>query len=89
MATNISCAKNGGRVMRKVLLKLQHNTYNHTKRRVWTVESANPEAISTVDWTSAKVKVGDFAYRIDDDEVFICSVANASATSAQFIQCHV
>ena len=86
MATNISCAKNGSKVMRKILLVLKHNTPQHIKRRCWTVVSADPVAISTTDWTAAKVKVGDFVYRIDDDEVFICTVANASATSATFIQ---
>ena len=86
MATNISVAKNGSSVMRKILLKLQHNNPQHIKRRVWTVESADPESISTVDWTASKVLVGDFVYRIDDDEVFICTIANASATSATFIQ---
>ena len=89
MATNISISKNGSAVMRKILLKLEYNTTNGLKRHCYTVESANPEAVSDADWTSMKVKVGNFVYRIDDNEVFICSVANASATSAQFIQCHV
>ncbi len=88
MATNVSIAKQGKVAFRKVLLKLNHNNIQHLIDTIWVVASADPVADSTSAWAATPVKVGHFVYRVDDDEVFICSVANASATSAQFIQCH-
>jgi len=45
-------------------------------------------AVAAASHAAAPVQIGDLAYRIDSDEVFVCSVAPASGVAAEFIQCH-
>ncbi len=55
------------------------------KRRCWYIADADP-AVAAASAAVAPVQVGDPAYRVDDDEAFICSVAPAAATAATFVQ---
>jgi len=71
----------------KIMLRLKHRRHGFKKRRVWIAASADP-SVDAGSQATYPVQIGDFAYRVDDDEVFICSVAPAAATAATFIQCH-
>ena len=99
-ATMVLPAKNGSRVMGKIMQRLargaactgvdaQKSNLNvsRMKRRCWTMKDADP-AVAAASHAAAPVKIGDWAYRIDTDEAFICSVAVAASTAATFIQCH-
>ncbi len=99
-ATMVLPAKSGRRVLGKILQRLARGSaettkieqksnlnYSRLKRRVWTMKDDDP-AVTAASSAEAPVKMGDFAYRIDSDEAFICSVSVAAATAATFIQLH-
>lgn len=91
---------NGSRVMGKIMQRLARGTNittgvdqgsglraSRVKRRCWTMKDADP-AVAAASAAVAPVVKGDWAYRIDSDEVFLCSVSPAASTAASFIQCH-
>lgn len=99
-ATMILPAKNGSRVLGKILQRLARGSCMTTtvnqksnlnvsrmKRQVWTMKDADP-AVAAASSAAAPVQIGDLALRIDSDEAFICSVSVAPATNATFIQLH-
>jgi hypothetical protein len=99
-ATIVSPAKSGSRVMGRILQRLARGACETTeqnkksnlnisrlKRRCWYIADADP-AVAAASYAAAPVQIGDLAYRVDSDEVFVCSVAPAAATNATFIQCH-
>lgn len=99
--TIVSPAKNGSRVMGKILQRLARGSsqttevnkksnlsLNRLKRRAWVSVDADP-AVALLSAAVAPVQVGDFAYRVDTDEAFICSVAPSAAHTGVFIQLHV
>lgn len=88
MADTLS-AKYGSthQIWAKIWLRLKHGRNGPQKRRAWVAASADP-AVDAGSHATYPVAIGDFAYRIDSDEVFICSVAPAANTAASFIQCH-
>jgi len=67
--------------------KWGRNNINRARHRVWVAAAADP-AVDAGSQATYPVEIGDLAYRIDSDEVFVCSVAPAAATAATFIQCH-
>ena len=100
--TIVTHAKNGSAVLAKILQRLARGANETTeinkksnlssqvsrmKRRVWYIADADP-AVAAASSAVAPVQIGDFAYRVDSDEAFICSVAVAPATNATFIQLH-
>ncbi len=99
MATNITMAKSSRRVFSKILGRLQRGVsyttradgqlgsmrLRQTVKRVWTC-SADP-LVATGELLGA-CQIGDFVYREDTDEAFICSVAPLSTAGATFIQLH-
>ena len=98
--TIVSPAKNGNRVLGKILQRLVRGACETTevnknsnlnlsnlKRRCWYIADADP-VVAAASSAVAPVSVGDLAYRVDSDEAFICSVAPAAATAATFIQLH-
>jgi len=100
MASTITHAKDGSRVLSKVLQRLvrgssvttstdQKSNINisHLKRQIWIAASADP-SVPKADYASYPVKVGDLVYRVDSDEVFVCSRSVAASTDAAFIQMH-
>jgi len=99
-ATMILPAKNGSRLLSKILHRLARGSSETTKinqksginisrlkRRCWYIPDADP-AVAAASSAEAPVSIGDLAYRVDTDKVFICSRAPAAATAAAFIQCH-
>lgn len=56
-------------------------------KHAWVAASADP-AVDAGSQGTYPVSVGDFAYRVDTDEAFICSVAPTANTAATFIQLH-
>jgi hypothetical protein len=97
MADTVALAKNGGRVVGKILQRLERGSSMTTskmqksnmnvsrlKRRVWVAASADP-AIDSGSQDTYPAEIGDWAYRVDSDEAFICSVAPAATTNASFI----
>lgn len=76
-----------GAIWAKIWLRLKHGRNGPQKRRVWVAQDADP-AVDAASQGTYPVQIGDFAYRVDDDEVFICSVAPAANTAATFIQLH-
>jgi len=100
MADTLVVPRNGSRVLSKILQRLQRGSsmtttanqksslnISHFKRHIWVATSADP-AVDAGSQDSYPVSVGDLAYRLDTDEVFVCSVAPAAATAATFIQMH-
>lgn len=98
MADTITHAKNGSRVLSRVLQKMARGSAettdgnkrsrlstNRLKRRIWIAASADP-AVDAGSQDTYPVALGDLAYRLDSDEVFICSVAPTANTAATFIQ---
>jgi len=57
------------------------------QRRVWVAASADPN-VDSGSQDTYPVTAGDFGYRVDDDEVFICTVAPAASTDSTFVQLH-
>lgn len=77
-----------GAIWRLIWKRLKHSSHSGKQmRRVWAAASADPSVDSGSQGTYP-VEIGDFAYRVDTDEVFICSVAPAASTAATFIQLH-
>jgi len=68
-------------------LKWGRNNINRVRHRCWYAAAADP-AVDAGSQATYPVEIGDLAYRVDSDEVFICSVAPAANTAATFIQCH-
>ena len=100
MADTVAIAKNGSRVLGKILQRVARGAavtgkraqgstinLNKLKQRVWVAASADP-AVDSGSQAAYPVEIGDLAYRVDTDEAFICSVAPAAATAATFIQMH-
>lgn len=98
--TIVRPAKNGSRVMAKILQRLARGasqtteankmsnlSLNRLKRRCWVITDADP-VVAPASYKVAPVQVGDFAYYIDTDEAFICSGAPTVAATATFIQLH-
>lgn len=98
--TMILPARSGGRVMAKIMQRLARGANITTgvdqgsglhasrqQRRCWTMKDDDP-AVAAASFAAAPVLMGDWAYRIDTDEVFLCSVAPAASTAASFLQCH-
>lgn len=73
----------------KIWLRLKHGRSGQAraKHRCWIAASADPLVDAGSEGTYP-VEIGDFAYRVDSDEVFICSVAPAANTASTFIMCH-
>ena len=74
--------------MSKIMKKMTHGRGGYigsAKRRCWYIADADP-AVAAASAAVAPVQVGDFAYRVDSDEAFICSVAPAPATASTFVQ---
>lgn len=93
----VSPAKNGSRVMAKILQRIARGSsqttlanqksnlnFSRLKRRCWVIADADP-AVSMASYAEAPVKVGDWAYRVDTDEPFLCAVAPEATTNASFI----
>lgn len=93
-------AKSGRRVLGRIMQRLARGSnetvkidqksnlnYSRVKRQIWTMKDTDP-AVAAVSYEDAPVKVGDLVYVISADEAFICSVAPASGTAAEFIQLH-
>ena len=100
MADTLTHARNGGRVWAKILQRLERGSNMSTKiaqgsdtsvakikRNMWIAVSADP-AIDAGSQGTYPLSIEQLVYRIDTDEVFICSVAPAAATAATFIQLH-
>jgi len=99
-ATIVTLAKNGSRVMGKIMQRLARGSaqttefdkksnlsLNRLKRRCWYITGADP-AVSAASSAVAPVKMGDMAYRIDVDTAHICTVSVAPTTAASFIKMH-
>lgn len=74
-------------VWAKIWKRLKHRGHGIQQRRVWVAASADP-AVDSGSQDTYPVQVGDFAYRVDNDEAFICTVAPAGSTNATFVQLH-
>ncbi len=85
MTNTVILAKDGSTVWMKILRVLKHRAASGIKRRMWYTADADP-AVDSLSQDSLPVKVGDFAYRVDDNETFICTVAPAATTDATFVQ---
>lgn len=89
MATNIVHAPHASTLWAAIWKRLKHGKGRggiaRAKRRLWFSASADP-ACDKAEYLSAPVAAGDFAYRLDSDEVFICTTGVAVATSAVFAQ---
>lgn len=85
MANTVVIAKNGSTVWMKILRVIQHRSASRIKKRMWIAASADP-AVDSGSQDAYPVAVGNFAYRVDSDEAFICTVAPAAATNATFVQ---
>ena len=78
---------NKSAVWAKIRLRLKHRRHGFKPARCWVAAAADPY-VDAGSQATYPVQIGDLAYRVDTDEVFICSVAPAAATAATFIQCH-
>ncbi len=87
MADTVTHAKNGAKTLRKILLRLKHNDIGSIRKRLWVSSGSDP-AVDAGSQGSYPMKVGDFCYRSDSDEVFICSVKVTANTAATVIQLH-
>ncbi len=67
--------------------RLKHHSNGIQKRRVWVAADADP-LVDANSHETYPVQVGDFAYRVDTDEVFIFSVAPTASTASSVIQLH-
>lgn len=98
--TIVKIAPNGSRVMAKILQRLARGanqtteankmsnlSLNRLKRRVWVIADADP-VVSPASRAVAPMQAGDFAYRVDSDEAFICLTAATSAATATVVQLH-
>lgn len=86
MAANVTIAKDGKRVMQKILLKIQHPTYAKLCQQVWVSTGATPAVEAGASTCAAyPVAVGDLAYRSDENLAYICTVAPAANTAATFV----
>jgi hypothetical protein len=86
MATNVSIAKNGSRVLSKILFALKKGTIGQTRRRIWVSASATPAVDAGASTAAAyPVAVGDLALRVDTSKPYVCTVSNAAATAATFV----
>lgn len=86
MAANVTIAKDGRRVLQKVLLKLGHPNNAKICQRIWVCTGATP-AVEAGATTAAAypVAIGDIALRSDGTLAYICTVAPAAATAATFV----
>ncbi len=101
MANNIVVSKSSRRIYSKILQRIQRGAsyvtnadgslssenMARTRRRVWWCTGGDP-AVDSGSESTYPVAIGDFVYRDDTDEVFICSVAAEATTDATFIQLH-
>lgn len=100
MTDTIKHVKNGARVFSRVIQRLARGanvttevnkktrgSIHRFKRRIWVAASADP-MVDAGSQATYPVAIGDLAYRLDSDEVFICSRAPAAATAATFVQMH-
>ena len=101
MATTVIIAKSGRRVFSKIMQRIQRGVSLTTRaagslsserlaqsrRRVWVATSADP-SVDIADRTSYPVEKGDFAYRQDTDEVFVCSTSVSADATGTFLQIH-
>ena len=76
-----------GAIWAKIMLRLKHGRGGIQHRRVWVCQDADP-LVDANSHGTYPVSIGDWAYRVDTDEVFICSVAPAASTASTFIQLH-
>jgi len=89
--TIVTCAKNGSAVMRHIVKRIKlsalggNAAMGAAKRRCWYIADADP-AVAAASYAEAPVLVGDFAYRVDSDEAFICTVKPTATTAATFVQ---
>ena len=75
-------------VWTKIWKKLTHRGGHGPRgRRVWVAADADPN-VDANSHETYPVQVGDFAYRVDDDEAFICTVAPTASTASTFVQLH-
>lgn len=101
MADTLTVTKSPRRVFSKILQRLFRGTsyitaadgslhsqnFRRLQKEVWFAASADP-SVDQGSQNTYPVKIGNFAYREDTDEAFICSVAPAATTDAVFIQLH-
>jgi len=86
MAANVTIAKDGKRVMQKILLKLGLPNNAKLCQRVWVCTGATPAVEAGASTCAAyPVAVSDLAYRSDEKLAYICTVAPAAATAATFV----
>ena len=74
-------------VWAKIWRKLGRGGHAPRGRRVWVAQDADP-AVDAASQGTYPVQIDDFAYRVDDDEAFICTVAPTANTAATFVQLH-
>ena len=53
-------------------LKWGRNNINRARHRIWVAAAADP-AVDAGSQATYPVAIGDLAYRVDSDEVFVCS----------------
>jgi len=90
MADTVLVPKNRRAAMGKFMKALQHHSGSRSNlsratKRIWVSASADP-AVDAGSQAAYPVAAGDFAYRLDSDEPFVCTVAPTANTAATFVQ---
>lgn len=91
MADTVIKPVRGSAVMQKWFKKLQLSANGGKAglaamtNRCWYASAADPN-VDAGSQAAYPVQVGDPAYRVDSDEVFICSVAPTANTASTFVQ---
>ena len=88
MADNLNIAKNGSRVLSKILKKLSFSASGHSKyvllKATWW--STGAPAVDAGSQGTYPVALGNLAYDNTNDDAYICTVIPAANTAATFVK---